>query len=307
MADSRLACQGPSSQTFSTWKQAQSYYNVCFNDGSVIIRSALQDQTPVQSPVRKKRKVRTKPLEHESLSQPPFAPAFNTPKAKGSASQPINVSSAESTPESQSTRSYTPLFFPESPPVLSKPANSRKRPHAGAQAIPKTHNAASRIGKYPASAGVQAIPHIIPNVPSPSVQHPERVSGVRQYPKQSQPSPTPPPPYTSRSLGHIDPRNVYVESSSDDGDATDSNVNSAAANRPGPSSSLLVEAHSDAPTSYSRSSSVIEISDSEGESEIAWPHFIVRPDDDTIHELLMLFHPDNTDNQRQHPREYRRS
>ena len=215
-----------------------------------------------------------------------------------------------------------PLYFPESPPVPSKLANSQKRPHAGAQAIPKTHNAGSRTGEYPASAGVQAIPHLIPNIPN---------SGARQYPEQAQSSPAPLPPYPSCSLSHIDPRYVFVESSSDDGDmthsnannaaaatrpyvsvesssddgdATDSNINNAtAATCPGPSSSLIVEAHSDAPTRYCTSSPIIVISNSEEESEIAWPPFIPRLDADAIHELHMLI---PTGNQQQHPRDYRR-
>lgn len=263
--------------TFSTWKQAKSYYNVCFNDGSVIIRAPLQNQTPTQSPVRKKRKVNLKRLEHEPLAQPPFSSAFSTPKGKGSASQPINVSSTESTPASHSTRAYTPLLFPESPPILSKPAKSRKRPHAEFQ----THNSASRPGEYPEFAGVLANPRNTPNVASPSWQYPEP-----QIPGEE--SLTPSPPYPTRSLGHIDPRYVYVESSSDEGAATDSNDNSVAA---GPSSSLIVEVHSDDPTTHHMGSPVIIISDSEeeeeeAERELTWPH---PTDHDSIYKLNALF------------------
>jgi hypothetical protein len=218
-----------------------------------------------------------------------------TPKAQGSASQPINISSTESTPASQSTREYTPLYFPESPTMLSKTANNRKRPHAGLQAIARnTNNGASST--------------------SPSAQFPEpRIPGVRplgQYPEQAQASLTPPPPDPSRSLGHIDPRYVSVESSSDEGAATDlgridpryvsvesssdegaatdANDNSAiAVTRPGRNSSLIMEVHSDAPTTYQASSPVIIISDSEEEPEILWPH--PRLDADAIYQLNRLF------------------
>ena len=287
IADSRLVCQNPSTHTFSTWKQAKSYYTVCFNDGSVTIRAPLQNQTPTQSPVRKKRKVNLKLLEREPPSQPPFSPAFSTPKAKGSASQPINVSSTDSTPASHSTRAYTPLFFPESPQISSKPANGRKRPHAGFQDIHhQTHNSANRSRDYPESAGVLAIPRNTPNVASPSGQYPEpRIPGEESL--------TPSPPYPQRSLGHIDPRYVSVESSSDEGAATDSNDNSAAATPPGPSSSLRVEVHSDVPATFRAGSPIIIISDSEDEDEEPereklWPH---PSDTDTINKLNELFGP----------------
>jgi hypothetical protein len=281
----RLACQNPSSEIFSTWRQATSYYNVCFNDGSVVIRPALQDHTPMQSPVRKKRKL-IRLSERRPPPQPSFAPAFNTPKAKGSASHPISVSSTDSTPASRSTREYTPLLFPESPPVLSKIATRQKRPHAGIQAIPHSANNAS--GQYPE-----------PPIPG--------VSPPAQYPEQE--SLTLPPPDPSRSLGHIDPRYVYVESSSDEDAVADSNANGA---RPrhinsryvfidsssdedaatnsnvnsapsGPSTSRIATVHSD----------VIIISDSEEEPEPApealWPN--PRTDAHAFYEMNMLFGP----------------
>jgi len=322
-----LACQSPSSETFSTWKQAKSYYNICFNDGSVIIRAPLQNQTPTQSPVWKKSKVNLKLLEHEPLAQWPFSSAFSTPKAKGSASQPINVSSTESTPASHlklleheplaqppfssafstpkakgsasqlinvsstkstpashSTCAYTLLYFPESPRILSKPANSRKHPHAGFQDIlHQTHNSSSHPGGYPESAGILANPRNTPNVTSPSRQYPELwIPGEKSL--------TFSPPYPTHSLGHIDPHYVYVDSSSDEGAVTDSNDNSATAARPGPSSSLIVEVHSDAPTHHT-GSPVIIISDSEEEEEEAehkllWPHPM---DHDSIDKLNALF------------------
>ena len=76
IADSRLVCDNPSSMTFSTWRQARSYYNVCFMDGSVAIRSP-QTQNPVQSPAHKRQKIAASPM-------------------------PIS-------------RQYTPLSFPSSP------------------------------------------------------------------------------------------------------------------------------------------------------------------------------------------------
>jgi hypothetical protein len=270
IADSRLACQNPSSQIFSTWRQARSYYEVCFNDGSVIIRTALQDQTPTQSPARKKQRL-IKYAERRLLPQPPFSPAFSASKAKGSASQPINVSSTESSPASNSIREYTPLYFPESPPVPSKSANSRKRLHAGFQAIPRNADkAASPSGQYPEPT----IPGVIPGV-----------RPLGQYPEQAQASLAPPPP----DLGHIDPRYVFVESSSDEDAPTDSKDNSTpTVTRPRPRPRQV---HSDAPTPP-----VIIISDSEEDSEEApvrvgeelWPH---PTDHDSINKMKELFGP----------------
>jgi hypothetical protein len=98
-----------------------------------------------------------------------------------------------------STREYTPLFFPESPPALPKPAKGGKHQHPRVQAIPRnTNHASSPSGEYP-------------ELPIPT-NH----SGVRspgQYPERDSPP--------SRSLGHIDPRCVYVESSSDEDAAAD--------------------------------------------------------------------------------------
>ena len=266
IADSRLACQNPSSQIFSTWRQAMLYYEVCFNDGSVIIRTALQDQTPTQSPARKKRRL-IKYSERRLPPQPPFAPAFSASKAKGSASQPINVSSTESSPASNSMREYTPLHFPESPPVPSKSANNHKRLHAGFQAIPcNADNAASPSGQYPE-----------PTIP--------RVSPLGQYPEQAQASLTPWLP----DLGHIDPHYVFVESSSDKDAATDSKDNSTltvTCPRPRPR-----QVHSDTPTPP-----VIIISDSEEDleevpvrvGEELWPHPM---DHDSIDKMKELFGP----------------
>ena len=254
-----LACQNPLSKTFSTWKQAKSYYNVCFKDGSVIIRTLLQNQTPTQSLVRKKCKVNLKHLEHKPLAQPPFSSAFSTPKAKGSASQLINISSTKSTPASHSMHAYMPLLFPELLSIISKPANSWKHPHAGFQ----THNSTSCPREYPESTRVLANPHNTPNVASPSPKL--WILGEESL--------TPSPPYAMCSLGHIDPCYVYVDSSSDEGTATDSNDNCAATTRPGPSSSLIVEVHSNAPTTHHISSPIIIILDSEeeeAECELMW-------------------------------------
>lgn len=260
IADARLACQNPSSHIFSTWRQATSYYEVCFNDGSVIIRTALQDQNPTQSPARKKQRL-IKYSERRVLPQPPFAPAFSASKAKGSASQPINVSSTESTPASNSIREYTPLYFPESPPAPSKSANSRKRLHAGFQAIPRNADkAASRSGQFPEP--------IIPGV-----------SPLGQYPAQGQ---APPP-----DPGHIDPRYVFVDCSSDEDAATDwKENNTPTVTRPHPR-----QVHSDAPTTP-----VIIISDSEEDSEEPpvrvgeglWPH---PTDHDSINKIRELLGP----------------
>ena len=235
-----------------------SYYEVCFNNGSVIIRTALQDQTPTQSPAQKKRRL-IKYLERRLPPQPPFAPAFSASKAKGSASQPINVSSTESSPASNSMREYTPLHFPESPPVPSKSANNRKCLHARFQAIPcNTDNAASPSGQYPELT--------IPGV-----------SPLGQYPEQAQASLTPRLP----DLGHIDPRYVFVESSSDEGTMND-NSTPIADTRPRPR-----QVHRGAPTTP-----VIIISDSEEdpeeepERETFWPHHL---DIDSIRKLNELF------------------
>ena len=157
--------------------------------------------------------------------------------------------------------------------MVSKPADSRKRPHTGLQAIPhNTNKGASRIsasGQYPE-----------PRIPG--------VSPLGQYPEEAQASLTPPPQDPSRSLGHVDPHYVFVESSSDEGATTDSNDNSApAVTRPNLNSSLIMEVHSDAPTTYQASSPVIIISDSEEEPEMLWPH--PRLDADAIYELNMLF------------------
>jgi len=208
--------------------------------------------------------------------------------AKGSASQPISISSTEKTPASHS-REYTPLYFPESPVVLSKTTSNRKRLHAGLQAIPHgANNTGSPSGQYPA-----------PPIPG--------VSPLRQYPDQSQALP---PPDPSRSLGRIDPRYVFVESSSDEGSATDLNNSSTptatrprptsslivlndnstpAATRPGPSSSLIVEVHSDAPTYRTGTSSPIIVSSgSEDEREpLEWPDPLV--DAHAFYEMNMLF------------------
>jgi len=90
IADSRLVCDNPSSMTFSTWRQARSYYNVCFMDGSVAIRSP-QTQNPVQSPAHKRQKIAASPM-------------------------PIS-------------RQYTPLSFPSSPeaPPLQSGNNLTRR------------------------------------------------------------------------------------------------------------------------------------------------------------------------------------
>ena len=273
IADSRLACQSPSSHVFSTWRQAKSYYDVCFNDGSVSICSALQE-SPMQSPARKRQRL-IKFSEHRLPPQPPFAPAFSTPKAKGSASQPINVSSTETTPASHSTREYTPLYFPESPTIPSKPGNSHKRPHS---VIPHINDNASH-------AGLQAIPHNTDNAASPtsSRQYPELtipgVSPLGQYPEQARASLTPPPPDPSCSLSHIDPHYVFVESSSDEG-AMNDNSTPIADTRPRPR-----QVHRGALTTP-----VIIISDSEEdpeeERETFWPHHL---DIDSIRKLNELF------------------
>jgi hypothetical protein len=218
--------------------------------------------------------------------QPSFVPTFNTPKAKGSASHPISVSSTDSTPASRSTREYTLLLFPESPPVLSKIATRQKHPHAGIQAIPHTADNAS--GQYPEPP--------IPGV-SPPVQYPEEES-------LTLPSPDP-----SCSLGHIDPHYIYVESSSDEDAMADSNANGtrphhinshyvfidsssekdAATNLninsapSGPSTSRIATVHSD----------IIIILDSEKEPEpvpeALWPN--PRTDAHAFYEMNMLFGP----------------
>ena len=74
------------------------------------------------------------------------------------------------------------------------------------------------------------------------------------------------------SLGHIDPRYIYVDSSSDEGAATDLNDNHAATTCPGPSSSLIVEVHSNAPMTHHISFPVIIILDLdlEEECELMW-------------------------------------
>jgi hypothetical protein len=63
--------------------------------------------------------------------------------------------------------------------------------------------------------------------------------------------------------------------------------------RPGPSSSLAVEVHSDAPTTHHTGSPIIIISDSEEQEdedepkrELLWPH---PADLDTINKLNALF------------------
>lgn len=63
--------------------------------------------------------------------------------------------------------------------------------------------------------------------------------------------------------------------------------------RPGPSSSLVVEVHSDAPTTHDPGSPIIIISDSDEEGdenepkrELLWPH---PADLDTIYKLNALF------------------
>ena len=234
----------------------------------------------MQSPARKRQRL-IKISERRLPPQPPFAPAFSTPKAKGSASQPINISSTETTPASHSTREYTPLYFPESPTVPSKPGNSRKRPHG---VIPHINDNASH-------ARLQAIPRNTDNAASPtsSRQYPEPtipgVSPLGQYPEQSRASLTPPQPDPSRSLGHIDPHYVFVESSSDEDAATDSKDNSTlTVTRPR-------QVHSDAPTAP-----VIIISDSEEDLEEVpvrvreelWPHPM---DHNSINKMKELFGP----------------
>lgn len=166
-----------------------------------------------------------------------------------------------------STREYTPLFFPESPPALPKPAKGGKHQHPGVQAIPRnTNHASSPSGEYP-------------ELPIPT-NH----SGIRspgQYPERDSPP--------SRSLGHIDPRCVYVESSSDEDAAADAGGNTAPTiTRSVTSSSHIVELHGDAPAAYHASSPITIISDSE-EEEIAWPPSIIRHTDDEVYEFAMLF------------------
>jgi len=217
----------------------------------------------MQSPVRKKRKVTSKLLERQPPPQLDFAPTSNTPKGKGSASQPINVSSTESTPATlRSTRKYTPLIFPDSPPALPKPANRGKAQHPGIQAIPRNTKRTTS-----------------PSVEYPELPIPKHQSGVRspgQFPERV------------RSLGHIDPRYVTVESSSDEGAATEDGTTVPTIPRPGPSSSLIVEVHSNAPATYSASSPITIISDSE-EEDFAWPSQFPRLDAAAIIELNALF------------------
>ena len=168
-------------------------------------------------------------------------------------------------------REYTPLHFPESPPIPSKSANNHKRLHAGFQAIPRNaDNAASPSGQYPE-----------PTIPG--------VSPLGQYPEQAQASLTPRLP----DLGHIDPRYVFVESSSDEDAATDSKDNSTlTVTRPRPRPRPRPrQVHSDAPTPP-----VIIISDSEEDLEEApvrvgeelWPHPM---DHDSIDKMKELFGP----------------
>jgi hypothetical protein len=83
IADSRLVCDNPSFMTFSTWRQAKSYYNVCFMDGSVAIRSP-QTQNLVQSPAHKRQKTVASPtpISHQymplSFPSSPKAPPLKS-------------------------------------------------------------------------------------------------------------------------------------------------------------------------------------------------------------------------------------
>lgn len=111
IAESYLHCSNPSMATFSSWDLAKAYYNECFGNDSVRIREFHEEQTPTQSPVRKRQKIRNTPskLTANALVQPHFAPAVNPTTPLGSPS--VN---------SVNSDGYSPLVFPESP--VPKPA-----------------------------------------------------------------------------------------------------------------------------------------------------------------------------------------
>ena len=95
--------------TFSSWDLAKAYYKECFGNNSVHLREFREEQTPTQSPLRKRQKTQNPP--HKLLAnapvQPHFAPAVTPTKPLGS-------------PSVNSDR-YSPLVFPESP--LPKPTH----------------------------------------------------------------------------------------------------------------------------------------------------------------------------------------
>ena len=98
--------------TFSSWDLAKAYYNECFGNDSVRIREFREEQTPMQSPVHKRQKIRNTPskLTANALVQPHFAPAVSPTTPLGSPS--VNSINFDG---------YSPLVFLESP--LSKPAH----------------------------------------------------------------------------------------------------------------------------------------------------------------------------------------